>query len=130
MRRDLRLIRLRALRQVKMQLAGRRLGAAVQTVQALRHTALRIEQLRGEMWLQPCTTDGYAVKATEAARALLGHATDQQQARLISAEARRVGAAGAVQVLQAAVDVVDRALERAQPPVPPRESLSQGHKRR
>jgi hypothetical protein len=112
MRRDLKLLRLRAVRQVHANAATRRLAAAALMVAGLRATGDRIDRLRDDLGLGATSVDGYAAKATAAAREQLDAATLRQRARIVAAEERRVTAAQTALADQAKADAVDRAIER------------------
>jgi hypothetical protein len=112
MRRDLKLLRLRAVRQVHAHASTRRLGAAALMLAGLRATNERIDRLRDDLGLKPESVDAYAAKATAAARDQLDAATIRQRARIAAAEERRAAAAAAALTDQAKADAVDRAIER------------------
>jgi hypothetical protein len=112
MRRDLKLLRLRAVRQVHAHASSRRLGAAALMLAGLRATNERIDRLRDDLGLTAEIVDAYAAKATAAARDQLDAATVRQRARIANAEERRVAAAAAALIDQAKADAVDRAIER------------------
>ena len=109
-----RLVRLLAVRTVRLRVAARALRRASATAAASAATAIRLGELHAELRGLAGRSGGYGLKAAAATRAALVAAGTVQSARLADAEARREAVQDDVRRQRAAIDAVARAADRAE----------------